>query len=361
VVSPYCLGSALHLLLLGATGAAEKSLQALLPTDMGAGKQDEGLALLKRHVLGASRDKLRLTLSSAVFLPASAESARRSPRFLARARDILDATVEVLDFRSPGALERINAWASGATQGLVPRVLDDLDPEARFVLANAVYFNGAWQTAFNPVRTAKAPFTLIDGSTREAAMMAATMRIGHAAFGNLQAVWLPYDGGEVAMLAIAPGDGQGPTAVANALKGRSLHDLMAEAQEQRRMATVQVRLPRFRAESRLDVAEALAELGLKAALGAGAGYEAIGGPGNGPLQVIHRAVLEVNEAGTKAAATTAVVTERSLAPTTPLFSADRPFAFAIVHEPTQAILFAGYIADPGDTPPSPTAGPKSVR
>jgi serpin B len=64
---------------------------------------------------------------------------------------------------------------------------------------------------------------------------------------------------------------------------------------------------------------------------------------------MHRAVLEVGEQGTRAAAVTAVAPERSLA-ITPLFAADRPFAFVIVHEPTGAVLFAGYIADPGEEP-----------
>jgi serpin B len=60
-------------------------------------------------------------------------------------------------------------------------------------------------------------------------------------------------------------------------------------------------------------------------------------------------VVDVTEAGTVAAAATAVATDRSLA-VTPVLSADRPFAFAIVHEPTGAVLFAGYIADPGEEP-----------
>ena len=67
--------------------------------------------------------------------------------------------------------------------------------------------------------------------------------------------------------------------------------------------------------------------------------------------VTHRAVLEVGEKGARAAAVTAVAPERSLS-ITPLFAADRPFAFAIVHGPTEAILFAGYVADPGEEPAS---------
>jgi serpin B len=357
VVSPYGLGSALHLLLLGATGPAERSLEArLLSPRVEVGGQDRALTTLKEHVLGARRDKVKLTLASAVFLPKSADAAKRSPRFVARARSIFDAPVEVLDFKTAGAIERINAWATESTHGLVPRVLEELDPDARFVLTSAVYFNGAWQTAFDPAHTTKGPFTRVDGSTREAAMMDATMPVDSAELGNLQAVWLPYDGNEVAMLVIAPGRNQGPGAVAQALKGRSLAGLMAEAQGKRRTGQVRVRLPKFHAESNLDVTDSLSSAGLAPALSMTSNYAAINKSKSGRLLVIHRAVLDVTEAGTEAAAASAVTSDRSLAQP-PLFSADRPFAFAIVHRPTRAVLFAGYVADPGDSPGHAAAKP----
>jgi serine protease inhibitor len=135
---------------------------------------------------------------------------------------------------------------------------------------------------------------------------------------------------------------------------------MAEAQKKQRVAALQVRLPRFRAESKLDVTNALSGLGLGAAFSVRANYNAINRTGGGPLQVTHRAVLEVSESGTKAAAATAITADRSLS-AKPSFSADRPFAVAIVHRPTGAILFAGYIADPGDDPGPASAEPKAVR
>jgi serpin B len=180
-------------------------------------------------------------------------------------------------------------------------------------------------------------------------MMDATMPLGFAELGPLQAVWLPYDGGELSMLVIAPGHAEGPASVAEALRGRPLGNLMAEALEKRRTAAVRVRLPRFRAESSLDLADALSSLGLAPVFTGSGDYGAINKRSSGALQAMHRAVLEVGEQGTRAAAVTAIGPTRSLS-ITPLFSADRPFAFAIVHEPTQAMLFAGYIADPGDDP-----------
>ncbi|MBO0763771.1 MAG: serpin family protein [Hyphomicrobiaceae bacterium] len=347
VISPYGLGSALHLLGLGAVGPAEKSLYArLLPQGVEVGRQDVGLISLQQQVLSATRDRLKLTLANAVFVPPSANSSRR---FVTRAREIFAAPVEPVDFKSASALRGINAWASKATDGLVPRILDELDPDARFVLTSAVYFNGAWATAFEPARTGKAPFTRADGSTRDAAMMDGTMPVGFAEIGPLQAVWLPYDGGEINMLIIAPHHSQGPGVVAEALRGRPLGVLMTEAQKKRHTIAVRVRLPHFRAESGLDLADALSSLGLAPAFMGPGDYGAINKARSGPLQAMHRAVLDVSEHGTRASTVSAIGPARSLS-VAPPFSADRPFAFAIVHEPTQLMLFAGYIADPGDEP-----------
>jgi serpin B len=358
IVSPYGLGSALHLLSFGAGGQAQQVLRSrLLPQGFAAVQQVEGLIALKRKVLGADRDQVKLTVASAVFVP---DDARPWSQFVGTALGVFDAVPEALDFEEAAAVERINAWATQASRGLIPKIVERLDAQSRFVLANVVYFSGAWATAFAPERTAKAPFTRMDGSTREVAMMEATLSVEFSELAGLRAVWLPYHGNEVAMFVVAPGEQQGPGAVAEALKRTSLGDLMAEARKKQRTVALQVRLPRFRAESRLDVTNTLSGLGLRPAFLPWANYNAINRKGGGPLQVTHRAVLEVTETGTKASAATTIMADRSLS-ARPSFTADRPFAVAIVHRPTGAVLFAGYIADPGNDPGPAPAKPKAVH
>src|SRR5262245_51218262 len=348
VVSPYGLGSALHLLSYGAGQQTQKSLHAkLLPSGFDPVKQTESLQALTGHLLGASRDKLKLTVANAVFLP---ENAKPWSTFVGTAMGVFRTKPENLDFEDANALDRINGWAKQASHGLIPRIIERLDANTRFVLANVVYFNGAWDTAFETKRTAKAPFTKVDGSTRDVPMMDATMPVEFAEFDNLRSVWLPYAGKEMAMFLVAPtGEKPDPGAVAATLKRKSLDDLIAEAQKKQQMAAVQVRLPRFRVESKLDITEILSRQGLRDAFSARANYNAINQTGGGALQVTHQAVLEVSESGTKAAAATTVTTDRSLQGP-PVFSADRPFAIAIVHSPTGTILFAAYVADPGNDP-----------
>jgi serpin B len=342
VVSPVGLGLALHLLSLGARGGTERTL-------LGGAKpaeQIEGLKKLQASLRTVNSDKVKLTSASAVFVPKQANPSRS---FVTAASTAFEAPVKQLNFGSGNTLIEINGWAKKASGGLIPKLMERLDPHARFVLANVVYFNGAWETAFDVARTVKAPFTRIDSTKREVAMMEATMAVEWAELDRLVAVWLPYAGKDLAMLLLAPADGQGPATVAEALKGVSLPDLVAAAEAKREATAVAVRLPRLRLESNFDVTSVLAKQGLQQALSKGSDYTGINADkqaGDDTLVVAHRAVLEVTEAGTKATAGTTIATQRSLS-RPPTFAADRPFALAILHRATGAILFAGYIADPG--------------
>ncbi len=163
------------------------------------------------------------------------------------------------------------------------------------------------------------------------------------------------------MFVVAPGEQQGPTAVAEALKRKSLGDLMADAQKQaahgrapgppaavpgREQTRCHQRALGPRPRGRIRRARQLQrhqQGGRRPAAGdasGGAGGDRGGhesGGGDGHHQPTGRWRPSLS------------------------FSADRPFAVAIVHRPTGAILFAGYIADPGDDPGPAPAEPKAVR
>ena len=64
--------------------------------------------------------------------------------------------------------------------------------------------------------------------------------------------------------------------------------------------------------------------------------------------VLHKAFVEVDEAGTEAAAATVVMMSKaSIAPGEPVeLVADHPFLFVIRHRKTGAILFMGRLARP---------------
>jgi serpin B len=97
----------------------------------------------------------------------------------------------------------------------------------------------------------------------------------------------------------------------------------------------------------------LRSLGLQAAFGGGADFSDMVEDSHGDVRlqvedVFHRAVVEVNEEGTVAAAATVVTMNLECRrPKPPVdFVADHPFAFFIVEELSGAVLFAGHVLDP---------------
>ena len=93
------------------------------------------------------------------------------PSFATMLRETFAAPVERLDFADAGAVERINTWVSETTEGAIPRLVSELDPNDVLVLANAMRFRGDWAQPFDPERTEPAPFHLRSGDTVEVPTM----------------------------------------------------------------------------------------------------------------------------------------------------------------------------------------------
>ncbi len=91
--------------------------------------------------------------------------------FLEAVKQAFEARSESRDFRDPATLAEINAWVEQSTNGLIDRILDELDPELALLLINAISFDGAWTTRFDPGETSLQGFTRADGSTVQVDMM----------------------------------------------------------------------------------------------------------------------------------------------------------------------------------------------
>lgn len=239
----------------------------------------------------------------------------------------------------------INNWVSDQTEGrirdLIPQgVIDEL---TRLVLTNAIYFNAAWQYPFNEDLTSDGSFYPLDGGEVTVPMMRQTELLGYAKGDGYQAVELLYDGGELSMVILLPAPGQFE-AFEGALDAQQV-DGIIDRLEQRQVALT---MPKFEFESSFGLKEALAEMGMPVAFSESADFS--GMTGNRDLliaDVIHKAFVSVDEAGTEAAAATAVVMALTSVPDTPVeVTVDHPFVFLIRDIQTDTILFVGRIVNP---------------
>ena len=239
----------------------------------------------------------------------------------------------------------INNWVSDQTEGriedLIPQGL--IDSLTRLVLTNAIYFNAAWQYPFAEDVTHGGTFYLLNGDEITVPMMRQTEFFGYVEGDDYQAVELPYDGREVSMIVLLPAAGQFESCE-DSLDAQRLDEIIGRLEYKEVVLT----MPRFKFESSLGLKEVLATMGMPVAFTGAADFS--GMTGNRDLfisDVVHKAFISVDEAGTEAAAATAVVMELTAVPETPVeVTVDRSFVFLIRDVETGTILFVGCVVNP---------------
>ena len=244
----------------------------------------------------------------------------------------------------------INDWVAGSTEDrirdLIPQgVIDSL---TRMVLTNAIYFNASWASPFGEANTRAQPFHLLDVGSVDVPMMRTSEDFGYAAGEGYQAVDLPYTGHELSMTVIVPDRG----------RFREFEDSLDAGLAERIIADLGFRhvtldLPKFEFESPFRLSEPLKSMGMSDAFDRVAsdfsgmdGRSCLAGdPGCLYIrEVVHKAFVSVDEAGTEAAAATGVVMQTESAPQNPVaVTVDRPFVFLIRDRATETILFVGRV------------------
>jgi len=351
--SPYSISLALAMTYAGASGETAQQMadtlhfalspDALHPAfnslDIELGQRGEGAE-------GADGEGFRLNIVNAIW-------GQKDYQFLTTFLDVLaenyGAGLRLLDFINTPEESRItiNNWVSDQTEGRIEDLIPQgvIDALTRLVLTNAIYFNAAWQYPFDEDITEDGTFYLLNGGEVIVPMMSQTESLSYAEGDGYQAVELLYDGGELSMIILLPQAGQFE-AFEGSLDAQQVDGIIAglEAGE------VALTMPKFEFESDFGLKETLAAMGMPVAFSEDADFS--GMTGNRDLfiaDVIHKAFVSVDEAGTEAAAATAVVMTLTAAPEIPVeVTVERPFIFLIRDIETGTILFVGRIVDPGD-------------
>lgn len=345
--SPFSVSNALVMTYAGSRGETEKQMAAALQF---AGPQDalhRDFSALLAALNGGKEKGYRLEIANALW---GQQGYSFEKPFLELTDRYYQGSFQTLDFAGDTENSRraINQWVEQRTDNKIKELLKqgDLSYLTRLVLTNAVYFKGDWQKPFRADRTHEQPFRLGDGRTVNAPLMTQSDSFAYAEREGLQLLELPYVGGDLAMLVLLP-NGSAADLVA-ALSTEQLRELRAQLT----LRQVEVTLPKFKFATRyyLDSDALLPALGMRDAFDQQrADFSGINGRRDLAIShVIHQAMIEVNEQGSEAAASTAVVIGLKSMPMHPTeFRADHPFLFLIVHKPTDSILFMGTVNDPG--------------
>ncbi|MBO4465633.1 MAG: serpin family protein [Bacteroidales bacterium] len=333
-VSPLSLSLALAMTATGAEGETYGQMVSTL-----------GLGGMDRRALYESFEKLTSTLESAD-TSVTMETANSiwvheglpvKPAFEKGARKHFGAEIGNVDFNQPAAAQKINSWCCEKTHGKICQVVERT-PGWKMALVNAVYFKAAWEEAFT--RTEEGVFNGLGGKKSDVNYLLKKGFMEYAEDADFQMVELPYgERGRFVLDVILPKADFDKAPAMNQVR----FDTLAAALESRR---VNFKMPEFKMESTINLADILAEMGMPKAFSPAA---ELGGISDVPLMidnVLQKTFIDLNKEGTEAAAVTVIsVRLTSVGPgyEQPYinFIADRPFLFVIRERQSGAIMFLG--------------------
>lgn len=347
IFSPFNVGTALSMLLEGAAGSTAKEMAAVLHQLYPDPDYAAALASITKELVDeANGNGNELSAANAVWVERGFPV--RSD-YKEKIRGLLRGSVGELNFvRNPEqARNEINSWTEQHTKGKITELFPrgSIDPDTRLVVTAAIYFYGKWQSAFNPSRTHPAPFQLANGGATQTPFMNQTGRFGYAESAAAQILEMKYRANPIAFDVLLPKSRDG----LGALEKEMTADNIAAWLKPVEYRTVDVSMPKFRAESQFSLRETLSKLGMPVAFTSAADFSGIDDRRDLTLSdVLHKAFVDVAEEGTEAAAATGstVTMVAMVASPRVVFRADHPFAFVIRDTRTGLILFAGRLTRP---------------
>ncbi|XP_061698891.1 serpin peptidase inhibitor, clade A (alpha-1 antiproteinase, antitrypsin), member 10a isoform X1 [Syngnathoides biaculeatus] len=253
------------------------------------------------------------------------------------------ADINSVNFEDTNAsISLINQYIKDKTRGKVEKMLSGLDPTTELMMINTFYFQGGWKMPFNRNYTYNAPFYVDNYNIRQVPMMFKEDKFETMEDTRLGArvLKLPYLEG-VSMLILLPNKGVDYNTIDDEINAKRMHGWIKKLQKTK----LEITIPKFKMEKSYSLHDILPELGFTSLFSGSANLTRLSkDKGLKVSEVLHKAVIDVDEVGTTAAAATTIGIVPYSLPRT--FIVNRPFFFFIYHEETKSLLFMGRVIDP---------------
>ncbi|XP_050995120.1 alpha-1-antitrypsin homolog [Labeo rohita] len=337
--SPVGIAMALSMLAVGAKGSTLSQIYSTLGySALQAQQVNEGYEHLI-HMLGHSREAMQLEAGAGV---AIREGIKVVDKFLKDVQHYYNSEAFSVDFSKPEiAIEEINKFIAKKTHDKITSMVKDLNSDTVMMLINYMYFRGKWDKPFDAQLTHKADFQVDKDTTVQVDMMKRTGRydIYQDVAGHTTIMMVPYRG-NTSMMIVLPDDGK-MKEVEEAISREHLKDWHGKLFR----SSVDLFMPKFSISATSKLKPILEEMGVTDAFGDTADLSGMTDELKVKVsQVVHQAVLSVDEKGTEAAAVTTIEIMPMSLPDSVILN--RPFLLLIVEDSTKSILFMGKITNP---------------
>ncbi|XP_041489132.1 serine protease inhibitor A3C-like [Microtus oregoni] len=346
VFSPLSISAALAVLSLG---ASNNTLQEILEglefnlTETPEADIHRGFGQLLL-MLSQPGDQLQISIGNAMFVE---KHQQILAEFKEKARALYQAEASSVDFQQAHEAKKlINDYVRNQTQEKIKELISDLDKDTVMVLVNYFYFKGKWKTPFEPRDTLESMFHLNNTRSVEVPMM------------NIKELITPYFRdedmfctvvelmyiGNASALFILPDEGRMQQVESN-LKPETLRKWRDSLSSR----MIELSLPKFSISTDYNLEGILPQLGIREFFSTQADLSGITGTKDLIVsRVVRKAVLDVVETGTEAAAATGVVVKTKMVPIMNMLKVNfnRPFLMIISDRNTQSSLFLAKVTNP---------------
>lgn len=329
MLSPTSLNFALGILAEGAAGDTKEKLNEYLGTD----KYTEYAMVYLEKLNAYNKNGSKLKIADAVW---GDDNIALEQKFKESVSENFDSEVKNLDFSDGEAASRsINEWCNKNTEGLIPEIVtsEAISGSTGLCVTNSLYFEAGWEKAWNVSEKAET----FGNNGEETIYMTGSANDYYeneyaTAFGKNYANGLSFIG----ILPKKEGE--------FTLEGLDINGLMNSNPE---YDQVSCKMPKLNFETSAELTEYLKALGLENIFSENADFSGITKSGINVSSILQKTKLELDEKKTKAAAVTAIFSDKCAAPVDNMIikevNLQRPFAFLVYDMSNDEILFMGKV------------------
>ncbi|VDO04461.1 unnamed protein product [Haemonchus placei] len=245
-----------------------------------------------------------------------------------------EAKVEALDFgRAKEAVKVIDNFIANTTEGKIRDMLNEGSVEGAYsLIVNAIYFTAEWKFKFDKSSNSKGTFYSSAMKEREVEFMNEydEHRL-YAEDNDLQVLSLQYLDTSYALNIFLPKSRFGLNEIRSKLTGERIQGLLSKL----RQTYISIAIPKVKIETDFKLKEALIGMGVTDMFSDTANLTGISKePALKVSDAAHKAIIEVDEDGTTAAAASLfkVVPESALEEVPVKFEANHPFLFILTKD-----------------------------
>lgn len=340
LLSPESISCALAMTANGADEGTRSQMENILAGGISIEDYNKYLYTYNKRL--TSDDKVKFNLANSVWIKENGGIDVRDD-FLEVCKNYYSAQVYKAPF-DVTTKDDINSWVNYNTDGMISKLLDEIPADIVMYLINAVAFEGEWETQYKDSQVMdNGQFTDYNGNKQTVCMLNSTEDM-YICDENATGFIKNYKGGKFAFMALLPNDGIDVATYVSGMSGEHMIDMY----NNRSYEEVRVRIPEFTYEYDTELSEYLKAMGMQEAFDQSADFSVMADYSDYLYinRVLHKAFIQVDRMGTKAAAVTAVEIKSESAPMEDMPKSvylTRPFVYAIIDTETGLPIFLGAV------------------